>query len=349
MRTRVAPQLKTPRVEPIPAPFFYPGDMRLKFAQHCMLATGAASVSTVVSRPIYNAHHFHFVAYVPAVLTTEEKWVRFWHQLRVTKWFSYPVLLRDQFFGYALPIVINAWMHERVERFFGRAKRPRVMRFTERKMLTTDPGGYDCPIVHTGTWRYMLWIADGFISGAGTGFAYSILRHPIDVMRHAVTAPDSPKRFTGVADVLLTTLRHKPQNIFEIYKGFPVAAAASATRCSVFFGLYHTWKYDAGSCHIAVFFALAQVSAIVAELAHYPWLKLRALVVKANQRRRFSRLSVVDVVNELRRTGGASVVADGFWSSRPGFGSVGLAMSLVLYDYGLRYVHEQTRPRQPAK
>ncbi|MFO0453341.1 MAG: hypothetical protein ACK52I_32555, partial [Pseudomonadota bacterium] len=129
-------------------------------------------------------------------------------------------------------------------------------------------------VVHTGTWRYMLWIADGFISGAGTGFAYSILRHPIDVMRHAVTAPDSPKRFTGVADVLLTTLRHKPQNIFEIYKGFPVAAAASATRCSVFFGLYHTWKYDAGSCHIAVFFALAQVSAIVAELAHYPWLKL---------------------------------------------------------------------------
>lgn len=344
-RPYLAPQLKTPRSEPLAAPYFYPGDISLSYRQHWLAAAASCAASSVVCRPIYNCHHFHFIMYVPTFLTAEEKQARFWHQLKTTKWFSYPIPIYDQFFNYFMPFAIDAVVFERYQWLLGREKKERSMREHERPYNhTTDNFGYTVPFFTTK--RHYWWLSDGFITGALVGGLFTLVRHPLDVLKHAVHAPDAPKRFTGPLDVLMTTLRHKPSNLKDLYKGLPVAAMANSARFSVLFGLYHAWKFEFGGSHPIWFYAAAHVSVMVADIAHYPFLKVRSLVVKANQRRRFSQVSVVDVINELRRTSGVTMVYDGFFSNRPGFAAVGLALSLTAYDYAQRNLWEQTKPKK---
>lgn len=344
-RVYIAPQLRTPRAEPISAPYFYPGDMQLSYWQQWAGAAAACGTASVMCRPIFNCHNFHFIMYVPSVLTAEEKQARFWYQLKTMKWFSYPIPISDQFLGYFVPFALDAVYYDSFQRLIGREKRVRDMRDHERPYNhVTDSGGYTVPFFTTK--RQYRWIADGFFTGALVGATWTAMKHPVDVLRHAVTAPDAPKKFSGAFDVLLTSIRHKPGNLLELYKGYPVAAMANAARFSVIFGMYHVWKYEMGGFHPLWFYVLSHITVMLADVAHYPFHKVRSLVVKANTRRRFSQVSVVDVVNELRRTSGITMIFDGFFASRPGFAAVGMALSLTLYDYAQRGFWEQVKPQK---
>ena len=51
-RPYLAPQLKTPRAEPLEAPYFYPGDMSLSYRQHWMAAAAACDGAADAADPV---------------------------------------------------------------------------------------------------------------------------------------------------------------------------------------------------------------------------------------------------------------------------------------------------------
>lgn len=343
-RTRVQAQLRTPRTEPLATPFLYPSNMHLTYGQHLLVTVGSAATAAVVSRPIYNVHQFSFLSLVPTFLNAAEKQLRLEHQLRTMKWFTYPTTLAEQFCAYSIPFAVDCFVYPKVQWLFGRdTTTERKGRYIERRYVEFD---IVIPGIHSDS--RMDWVADGFISGAAAGLAYTALTHPADVLRHAVTAPDAPRRFTGPLDVLMTSMRHKPQLLTELYKGFGVAAMANSARFATFFGLYHFWKWELGTFHWVWFTFAALVTNFFADIVHYPFHKVRAEIVKANARRRFSKLTARELINEFRRTVGITIVYDGFFSRRPLFIGAGYALMLTMYDYGLRFMHDRTKTASAA-
>lgn len=345
IRMRTAPQIQYPRAETFKAPGLYPSNVLLHPAQFTFVGGITGALSAFLARPMYNLHQFTFLSLTPHHLTAQEKQRRFEWQIRNTKWLEYPVGWQEHWFSLFFPFVCNAVLHQQLELWMGRDKKnDRQARLIDERYKRDTKVGYIVPIIHThAKWG---WALDGFISGAATGVAYTAVRHPYDVMKHAVSAPDAPRRFTGVRDVAMTILQHKPSNVLSLYKGFNVAAVANVAKYSTLFGTYHMWKYEVGNgYHWAWFWCAAHVSASMAAFAHYPWEQLRWRVVKANQKSRFSKISAFDVLAELRRTTGPSVLLEGMMLQRPFFLACGTATMMTMFDYASREVWAVTTNR----
>lgn len=347
---RTAPQIQYPRSEIFVSPGLYPSNAVLNPFQYGAVAGGTAALSTVIHRPIYNLKHFSFLNLTPSHLTVREKHARFEWQIRNTKWFEYPLSWPEHYFTLFFPVWSNAVLHLGIERLLGRDKESeRTMRaIDERWAHKHTKVGYIVPVYHTHSrWS---WAVDGFASGALTGAIYTMLRHPYDVLRAAVNAPDAPRKFAGVGDVFMTIVKHKPSNALELYKGFGVAAVANVARYSSMFGTYHMWKWELGSgYHWIWFWCCAHVSASLGIILHYPWEQLRFRVIKANSKSRFSKIGAADVMAELRRTVGMTVLMENFMLQRPYFLACGPATMITLFDiYSRETWAATTKRKMPA-
>ena len=192
------------------------------------------------------------------------------------------------------------------------------------------------------------WPYNGFYAGALTGMTLTAVRHPIDVLRATAQAP-GPKKFTGPFDVLMTSIRHKPEVLKGLYRGAAVAGVATTLQCSAMFGLFNTLKYDAVRNGDVYLYALCHSAAYLGHLCQYPfhnlkqsWLAQRQAMKMVASKEYTLRMHL----NVLRKKHGISMVFDGFYRVSPFWTSAPLAIALFSFDKMNRYFTEKTHPER---
>ena len=188
-----------------------------------------------------------------------------------------------------------------------------------------------------------LYPCNGFMNGAVCGAILAAVRHPIDVLRATSTAP-GPKKFSGAWDVFMTSLRHKPQVLFGIYKGFPVSLLATSLEFSMLFGFWEMFKRRAMQMNDVPLYLVAFVGAYMAEAARYPVRWFHNKVVQENAKRKFGSLSYVAVLTEMRRMHGVSMWWTGFMKAQPFIQALRWSVLIATYDVVIRGMLEERFP-----
>jgi solute carrier family 25 (adenine nucleotide translocator) protein 4/5/6/31 len=176
-------------------------------------------------------------------------------------------------------------------------------------------------------------------SGATAGAACLMIVYPLDYARTRLASDvGAGKRdFNGLTDCLVKTARG-PKGILGLYNGFGVSVIGIIPYRGVYFGMYDSlremnpYKSDFGVVGIASKFAVAQVTAITAGYASYPFDTVRRRLQMQSEKPQdkwvykgtahcFAKVLKDEGLTAFFKGAGANALR-----------TVGSAMVLVLYD-----------------
>lgn len=182
---------------------------------------------------------------------------------------------------------------------------------------------------------FLVQMASGGLAGAGS----LCIVYPLDYARTRLASDvGSGKRdFKGLGDCLMKTARG-PRGVLALYNGFGVSVAGIIPYRGVYFGLYDSlreknpYKNDLGVTGMASKFAVAQVTAISAGYASYPFdtVRRRLQMQSEKPKEQWVYKSSLDCLSKILREEGMRALFKGAGANA--LRTVGSALVLVLYD-----------------
>jgi len=188
----------------------------------------------------------------------------------------------------------------------------------------------------TDFWKFFLV---QMASGAAAGASCLVIVYPLDYARTRLASDvgTGKRDFNGLTDCLAKTARG-PKGVLGLYNGFGVSVIGIIPYRGVYFGMYDSiremnpYKNDLGPIGIASKFAVAQVTAITAGYASYPFDTVRRRLQMQSEKPKeqwvykstahcFSRVLKDEGITAFFKGAGANALR-----------TVGSAMVLVLYD-----------------
>lgn len=144
--------------------------------------------------------------------------------------------------------------------------------------------------------------------------------------------------FNGLWDCLSKTARG-PKGFFGLYNGFGVSVMGIIPYRGVYFGLYDTgaarnpWKNDQGPMGVASKFAIAQLTAISAGYASYPFdtVRRRLQMQSEKPREQWQYQGPLDCLRKIVREEGTAALFKGAGANV--LRTIGSALVLVMYDH----------------
>jgi hypothetical protein len=274
-------------------------DAPLSAPQHLAIITGCSLFSAIISRPIFNSHELFFMSVPSLELPPVRKNQRLIDTLQ-QNWFR-----RSQYGHGSIP------MHSA-----GLAST--LLIFNGVNNLTSN--------------KYVPWWMQGYISGAISGFFFSLVRHPLDVLEMTARAP-GPKDFTGPKDVFMTMIKNKPELLPQLYTGFAVNCFASILSWMVFLGGYnHTCRNGWANGDLRLL-GWCYIFSCLSELVKYPFRHCRQELQQLNSALRFKPMSYVHLVAKWRKESGITRIFDGFFASHPFMRAWSGAIFLFTYTH----------------
>jgi len=178
-------------------------------------------------------------------------------------------------------------------------------------------------------------MASGALAGAGS----LCIVYPLDYARTRLASDvGSGKRdFNGLWDCLRKTASG-PKGILALYNGFGVSVAGIIPYRGVYFGMYDSlreknpYKDSNGAIAVASRFAVAQVTAITAGYASYPFdtVRRRLQMQSEKPKEQWVYKGTADCFGKIVREESATALFKGAGANA--LRTVGSAMVLVLYD-----------------
>jgi solute carrier family 25 (adenine nucleotide translocator) protein 4/5/6/31 len=177
-------------------------------------------------------------------------------------------------------------------------------------------------------------MASGGLAGAGS----LCIVYPLDYARTRLASDvgKTQKSFNGLADCLVKTARG-PGGIMGLYNGFGVSVAGIIPYRGVYFGMYDSlaginpFRSDKGFIGLASKFGIAQVTAITAGYASYPFDTIRRRLQMQSEKPQSEWLykGTADCFNKILKNEGMSALFKGAGANA--LRTVGSALVLVLY------------------
>jgi len=177
-------------------------------------------------------------------------------------------------------------------------------------------------------------MASGGLAGAGS----LCIVYPLDYARTRLASDvgKGNKAFNGLSDCLVKTARG-PSGIMGLYNGFGVSVAGIIPYRGVYFGMFDTliginpWKKEGGLVGLAAKFAIAQVTAITAGYASYPFDTIRRRLQMQSEKPKSEWLyaNTSDCLRKIIKEEGTSALFKGAGANA--LRTVGSALVLVLY------------------
>jgi solute carrier family 25 (adenine nucleotide translocator) protein 4/5/6/31 len=181
----------------------------------------------------------------------------------------------------------------------------------------------------------MVQTASGGLAGAGS----LCIVYPLDYARTRLASDvGSGKRdFNGLADCLKKTASG-PKGILGLYNGFGVSVVGIIPYRGVYFGMFDSlieinpWKKDTGIMGVVSTFAVAQVTAIAAGYASYPFdtVRRRLQMQSEKPKEQWVYKSTMDCFRKVVAKEGTTALFKGAGANA--LRTVGSAMVLVLYN-----------------
>lgn len=182
---------------------------------------------------------------------------------------------------------------------------------------------------------FMVQMASGGLAGAGS----LCLVYPLDYARTRLASDvGSGKRdFNGLGDCLKKTASG-PKGFLGLYNGFGVSVVGIIPYRGVYFGLYDSlreknpYKNNLGVMGIVSKFAVAQVTAIAAGYASYPFdtVRRRLQMQSEKPKEQWVYKGTMDCFSKVLKDEGMTALFKGAGANA--LRTVGSALVLVLYD-----------------
>ena len=163
--------------------------------------------------------------------------------------------------------------------------------------------------------------------------------YPLDYARTRLASDvGSGKRdFKGLGDCLVKTARG-PSGFFGLYNGFGVSVAGIIPYRGVYFGMYdalrekNPWRDDAGLKGVSSRLVLAQITAIAAGYASYPFdtVRRRLQMQSEKPKEQWVYRGSADCLTKILKDEGMNALFKGAGANA--LRTVGSALVLVLYD-----------------
>jgi len=187
----------------------------------------------------------------------------------------------------------------------------------------------------TDFWMFFLVnMASGGLAGAGS----LCIVYPLDYARTRLASDvgSGAKTFNGLADCLAKTTKG-PGGFFALYNGFGVSVAGIIPYRGVYFGMYDSllginpYRGDKGLVGLASKFGIAQVTAITAGYASYPFDTVRRRLQMQSEKPKEQWLykSTGHCFTTILKTEGVTALFKGAGANA--LRTVGSALVLVLY------------------
>lgn len=183
-------------------------------------------------------------------------------------------------------------------------------------------------------WFFMTNMASGGLAGAGS----LCIVYPLDYARTRLASDvGSGKRtFNGLADCLIKTAKG-PGGVMSLYNGFGVSVGGIIPYRGVYFGMYDSisginpYRQDKGIIGLLSKFAIAQVTAITAGYASYPFDTIRRRLQMQSEKPQSEWLykGTVDCFYKILKEEGTGALFKGAGANA--LRTVGSALVLVMY------------------
>lgn len=182
-------------------------------------------------------------------------------------------------------------------------------------------------------WFFLTNMASGGLAGAGS----LCIVYPLDYARTRLASDVGTNRqFNGLMDCLVKTAKG-PSGFFGLYNGFGVSVAGIIPYRGVYFGMYDSliginpFRSDKGIIGLLSKFAIAQVTAISAGYASYPFDTIRRRLQMQSEKPKDQWLytGTVDCFYKILKEEGSSALFKGAGANA--LRTVGSALVLVLY------------------
>jgi len=181
---------------------------------------------------------------------------------------------------------------------------------------------------------FMVNMASGGLAGAGS----LCIVYPLDYARTRLASDvgGKVKQFNGLADCLAKTARG-PSGFFGLYNGFGVSVAGIIPYRGVYFGMYDSlaginpFREDRGIIGLVSKFGIAQVTAITAGYASYPFDTIRRRLQMQSEKPKDQWIykGTVDCLFKIMKDEGTTALFKGAGANA--LRTVGSALVLVLY------------------
>ena len=182
---------------------------------------------------------------------------------------------------------------------------------------------------------FLVNMASGGLAGAGS----LCIVYPLDYARTRLASDvgSGAKTFNGLGDCLVKTAKG-PGGFFSLYNGFGVSVAGIIPYRGVYFGMYDSllginpWKKDSNNViRLMSTFAIAQVTAITAGYASYPFDTVRRCLQLQSEKPQAEWVykGPLDCLRKIIRDEGKLALFNGAGANA--LRTVGSAMVLVLY------------------
>jgi len=185
---------------------------------------------------------------------------------------------------------------------------------------------------------FLVNMASGGLAGAGS----LCIVYPLDYARTRLASDvgTGKKEFSGLVDCLVKTTKQGP---LALYNGFGVSVIGIIPYRGVYFGMFDSlreknpWKSDRGVAGLASKFAVAQVTAIMAGYASYPFDTVRRrLQMQSNKpKEQWLYSGTLDCFAKVAKKEGTLAFFKGAGANA--LRTVGSALVLVLYDEVKRF------------
>ena len=183
-------------------------------------------------------------------------------------------------------------------------------------------------------WFFLTNMASGGLAGAGS----LCIVYPLDYARTRLASDvgSGKSTFNGLSDCLIKTARG-PSGVLGLYNGFGVSVAGIIPYRGVYFGMYDSlaginpFRADKGLIGLASKFAIAQITAITAGYASYPFDTIRRRLQMQSEKPKEEWLykGTIDCFYKILREEGSSALFKGAGANA--LRTVGSALVLVLY------------------
>lgn len=181
---------------------------------------------------------------------------------------------------------------------------------------------------------FLVNMASGGLAGAGS----LCIVYPLDYARTRLASDvgSGQKTFNGLADCLVKTAKG-PGGFFSMYNGFGVSVVGIIPYRGVYFGMYDSllginpFKNEKGFINIMSKFAIAQVTAITAGYASYPFDTVRRRLQMQSEKPKDQWLykGSMDCLAKIMKEEGTTALFKGAGANA--LRTVGSALVLVLY------------------
>jgi solute carrier family 25 (adenine nucleotide translocator) protein 4/5/6/31 len=185
--------------------------------------------------------------------------------------------------------------------------------------------------------NFGMFFAVNMASGAAAGAGSLVIVYPLDYARTRLASDvgTGAREFNGLVDCLVKTAAKGPR---ALYNGFGVSVVGIIPYRGVYFGMFDTlkeknpWKKERNLIGTASKFAIAQVTAITAGYASYPFDTVRRrLQMQSNKpREKWVYAGTADCFKQVLAKEGITAFFKGAGANA--LRTVGSALVLILYD-----------------